>query len=184
MLIELGAKADCVTMRLETPLLLCTKKVNWNPRKVKYESSHNTASAPETVRVLVEKGRNDPMDVDQTGLNSVFIAAGNDENKSVSWLLTQDEFEIDLNYVKSIGNTAGAYIATRGDLSSALIMPLLRRGIQINQPCAKIWYLRFGPKSHRIEGIYLSAREAIASTELVQDLQCCNAPCGIGTRNF
>jgi hypothetical protein len=119
---------------------------------VKYESSHNKASAPETVRVLVEKGRNHPVEVDQTGFNSVFIATGNDKNDSVSWLLTQEEFEIDLNYVRSSGHTAGAYIATRGDLSSALIHPLLRCGFKIDEPCAKVWYLRFGPKSHRIEG--------------------------------
>lgn len=151
-LIELGAKTDCVTNRLETPLLLCTKRESWSPRKIEYASFHDPASTPETVRVLIEKGRNDPMDVDQTGWNSLFIAAVNDRTDSISTLLTQDEFEIDLNYVTTGGLMVGGCISTREYISTALITPLLRRGIDINAPCKKVWYFRFGPKSHRIEG--------------------------------
>ncbi|KAF4635034.1 hypothetical protein G7Y89_g3062 [Cudoniella acicularis] len=156
MLIKLGARADCVTTKHhETPLLLCTGWESWSSHVVEHESGSDQNAILETVQVLVEQGRNDPMEVDWDGLNSVMRSGLSNRRTCISWLLHQDEFEVDVNYALPGGYTVGACIATRDDLLQALLISLLRKGIRVDEPCAEIWYSSYA--SHIIikDGILL-----------------------------
>lgn len=140
MLMRLGAATESVTRRQETPLQLATKREHLRAYR-----HHRDASAVDTVRILVQRGENDPMQVDDVGHACVMTAAGDRRNDMLPWLLRQDEYEIDLQYKNPAGHTAAAYISTREDFPE-LLPPLLQRGIHIKDSCSNSWSHRFGPK--------------------------------------
>ncbi|KAH7360434.1 ankyrin repeat-containing domain protein [Rhexocercosporidium sp. MPI-PUGE-AT-0058] len=155
MLIRFGAATNCVTVLQQTPLLLATAIEHLSSRNERNRSENEPSSSLNTVRLLVEEGGNDPMDIDDIGFTSIFDAAGNISNDALAWLLTQGKYSLDLEYVTPTGHTVAAYISSRNDLSPSLLRPLLRAGIALNGPCAKEWYFRYRrDKSNwrRIEG--------------------------------
>jgi hypothetical protein len=152
-LIALGAVPDPVTNRQETPLhLACdpSPRVDEN-----FRADDDDVASLDTVRVLVEQGKNDPMQGDDIGFNSIFGAAKGRYSHSLVWLVNQDEFELDLNYATPAGFTAAAMIVQREDLSSQLFEPLLRNGIALDAPCAKMWRFRSGYWFLRFKGMCL-----------------------------
>jgi hypothetical protein len=77
------------------------------------------------------------MQTDEIGYTSIMTASGDYRNAILPWLLNQDDYEVDLGYKAPTGHTTGAYMSTRGDFPELLYL-LLKRGIIINEPCAKI----------------------------------------------
>jgi len=145
---------DSVTNRHETPLLLAATKVYlWSGSE--REIWYNPEAGSETVKTLVIQGHNDPMDADDVGYTSLLAAAANQADTSLRWLLCQDEYELNLEYSPPTGQTAAAYVATRDDISPALLSPLLRSGFAINGPCAKRWLFRYRSLGNvRLEGTF------------------------------
>lgn len=146
LLIQLGATTDAVTSHQQTPLLLAARLGDSIPR---YEDSyrrHDGAFGVNTVRVLVQQGKNDPMHADFWGRTPVLVAAGNVMSKEVlPWLLNQDDFEIDFEYKTPSGYNAAAYISTREDFPD-LLAPIINSGITVNNPCARYWYSYILPR--------------------------------------
>jgi hypothetical protein len=148
-LIDLGTIPDSLTVRQETPLLLAA---TCDCRKAECHPIYDEVACIDTVRVLVEHGSNDPMIADNTGLTSVLIAAKNPFNKAVFWLLNQDVYEINLKLSALRGIATAAFLASRTDLSSEILAPLLRNGISVNAACARRWWFKYGPEFLTIEG--------------------------------
>jgi hypothetical protein len=70
MLLACGAVPDPINIRRETPLLLATQS---NCRNVYFRPIHDEGASFDTVRVLVEQGKNDPMQSDDIGWNPIFL---------------------------------------------------------------------------------------------------------------
>lgn len=154
MLLALGAIPDPVTKRQETPLLLATHA---DCRNVYFRPINDETASLDTVRVLVEQGKNDPMQIDDIGWTSIFTATKNRTSQSLLWLMNQEEYELDLNYTTPGGITAAALIVQREDLTAALFEPLLRNRIAVDAPCAKRWRFQFGVNFLTFRGTFLSA---------------------------
>jgi ankyrin repeat protein len=147
LLLALGAVPDPVTKRQETPLFLATHS---NCQNIEFRPADDLNAGINTVRVLVEQGKNDPMQSDDIGWTPIFTASKNNTSKSLLWLMNQDEYELDLSYTTPGGLTAAALIVQREDLSTTLFQPLVRNGILVDAPCAnKLGFFRFG-----IDSIY------------------------------
>jgi len=151
MLLSLGAVPDPVTKRRETPLLLATHS---NCRNAEYRPLDDSSASINTVRVLVEQGKNDPMQSDDLDWNSIFTASRNRTPDSLLWLINQEEYQLDLKYETPGGVTTAAVIVQREDLSPALFQHLVRSGVAINAPCAKTWYPEFGWWFIRFRGMF------------------------------
>jgi hypothetical protein len=151
-LIDLGAVANAVTDRLETPLLLAMDH-EFRAHLISKVSSQSELqgaySQLDTVRTLVESGENDPMGLDDIGYTPLMHAAGHPMDKSLCWLLSQDTFELDLHYKTPTGYTAAAYVSLRENLTPNLIAPFLLAGIDLNSPSADFYYTRYG---YRVKG--------------------------------
>lgn len=146
MLIYLGAATNSITQRQETPLQLAAKREHLTPRYHGAYRRDQDASSVDTVRVLMEQGNNDPMQVDDVGYTSIMTAAAAEtKNAILPWLLHQDEYELDLKYRNPAGHTAAAYISTREDFPE-LLQPLLQRGSDVKEPCSNTFSVRFGPR--------------------------------------
>jgi hypothetical protein len=150
----MGAVADALTNRQETPLLLA---VGWSspPRRTCFCPLLDENACVDTVRVLVEQGRNDPMIANDVGFNSILTAAKNRSTKAIVWLMNQDQYEVDLRSASPSGTTAAAYLVLREDLSSSILNSMFRSRILIDSPCTKAWlvaYCRSGPDSLLIRG--------------------------------
>lgn len=155
LLIQLGAVTDAVTNRQATPLLLATNAHFKEFHSVDLgQALQQTSNAQlDTIRVLVEMGDNDPMCVNDIGRTAMLDGAGTSLNgDSLSWLMNQDSYEVDLHYMTPTGHTAAAYISLRDDLSPELLAPLLRSGIDINGSCATSWYFNFS--GYKLRGMY------------------------------
>jgi hypothetical protein len=125
-----------VTHHEETPLLVASISPDSVPR---YRESYRRSDGAfdiDTVRVLVQQAKNDPMQIDCYGSTSISISAGN-KSKILSWLLDQDEFEIDLT--TQSGHTSAAFLSGRGDFPD-LLGSLVRHGVSVTNPCAKAWF--------------------------------------------
>jgi hypothetical protein len=156
MLLEFGATTNSVTNRQETPLLVATQKMVLCPTHLERNVTDSEACL-KTLRILVTLGKNDPMEVDYLGYNTLLKAAGDQSwhsNDCLPWLLGQDEFEIDLHYVTPNGHTAAAYIITRESFAPRLLVPLLKCGVEIDGPCMDIFYYRFPRNSPSARGTY------------------------------
>jgi hypothetical protein len=105
------------------------------------------------MRVLVEQGKNDPMQSGDIGYNSIFMASKNRSGRSLLWLIHQEEYELDLSYTTPGGTTAASLFVQREDLSPALFEPLLRKWTAIEAPCAKGWRPQFANDHFRILGM-------------------------------
>ena len=154
MLIEMGAVADALTNRQETPLLLAQ---GWYspPRRTCFCPVLDENACVDTVRVLVEQGRNDPMIANDVGFNSIVTAANNRSTKAIVWLMNQDQYEIDLRSATPSGTTAAALLVLRDDLSSSILNSIIRSGILMDSPCTKAWLVTFcrsWPDSFLIRG--------------------------------
>ena len=135
-----------MTSHQQTPLLLASKCSDSVPRyKESYRRSDGTFDI-DTVRILVQKAKNGPMQTDCYGNTSISLAAGNN-SKILPWLLSQDAYEIDLRYTTPSGHTAAAFISTREDFPD-LLDTLLKNGISTVEPCAKSWYSYLLPTNH------------------------------------
>jgi hypothetical protein len=143
MLTDMGAVPDVLTNRQETPLQLALR---WSCRLTHACPVLDEAACIDTVRVLVEQGRNDPMFTNDVGFNAVFTAARNKSTQAVIWLMNQDTYEIDLNHRNPGGVSAASILSGRDDLSTSHLTPLLRSGISINSPCISSWRFRLRPK--------------------------------------
>lgn len=150
MLLALGAVPEPVTRRQETPLYLATRS---NCRNMNFRPIHEESASLDTVRVLVEQGKNDPMQCDDIGWTSILTASRNRSGAPLLWLVHQAEYELDLNYETPSGITTASLFAQRDDLSPALFEPLLYRGIAIEAPCAIWWCPQFGSHLLRIPGM-------------------------------
>lgn len=106
---------------------------------------HGGTSSVDTVRVLVQQGKNDPMQENLFGNTSIINAASNKTDPILPWLLKQDDCGIDLRYKTPSGHTAAAYISMRDDVPG-LLPSLLKSGISAHDPCAKYWYFYHLPK--------------------------------------
>ena len=146
MLIDIGAVTDAVTERHDTPLLLATKKVPLGSRWENRRQGRGEADSLNTVRILVEHGKNDPMQCDDIGFNSMLSAARDSCNETMSWLLNQNEFVIDLRCETPAGYSAAAYITTREDFSPSLLADSVKNGVEPGSPCVNHWHFRYGPK--------------------------------------
>ena len=149
MLIELSAATDSVNWRQETPLQLATKREYLTAMYSGGCRNLRDASGINTIRLLIQRGNNDPMQVDDVGHTSIMTSAFDHfdaKNDMLPWLLKQDECEIDLEYRNPAGHSAAAYISTREDFPE-LLQELLRRGIDVNSPCSRSWSYRIGPKN-------------------------------------
>lgn len=144
LLIKLGAIPDSVTKRQETPLLLATHSNDRNMYRLYFRPRTDENASLDTVRVLVEQGKNDPMQSDDVGETTIITASRNYNSESLVWLMNQDEFELDLNYATPRGLKAAAVVVQREDLSATLFEALLRKGIAVDAPCARIWHFQFG----------------------------------------
>jgi hypothetical protein len=117
MLIDLGAVTDAVTHRYRIPLLLASKSppvgTQWEQRRLIQRDDDSL----NTVRTLVEHGQNDPMQCDDIGFNSVICGAADASSKTLTWLLNQEQFAVDLWYKTPTGHTAAAYVTTRSRFS-------------------------------------------------------------------
>lgn len=153
MLLALGAASDPVTKRQETPLLLATQSNERSMYRLLFRPRDNDNASLETVRVLVEQGKNDPMQSGDNGETSIFTASRMHTSESLVWLMNQDEYEVDLNYATDGGMTAVALIAQREDLSATLFEPLLRSGITVDAPCAKRWDFQFDYRFVKFKGL-------------------------------
>ncbi len=60
MLLVLGAASNPVTKRQETPLLLATQSNERNMYRLHFHPRDNESASLDTVRVLVEQGKNGP----------------------------------------------------------------------------------------------------------------------------
>jgi hypothetical protein len=136
MLLALGAVPDPVTKYQHTPLQLATHS---NCRNVELRPKHDGNASLETVRILVEQGKNDPMQSNDIGWTSIFTASKGCTSESLVWLMNQNEYELDHNYKTPGGLTASALMAQRDDLCDTLFRPLLRNGIEVDAPCAGKW---------------------------------------------
>lgn len=155
MLLALGAASDPVTKRQETPLLLATQSNERNMYRLYFHPRDDENASLDTVRVLVQQGRNDPMQSGDIGETSIFTASRMHNAESLVWLMNQDEYEVDLNYATPRGMTAAAFIAQREDLSAKLFEPLLRSGIAVDAPCAKWWHFRLGYWFIEFKGLFV-----------------------------
>ena len=143
MLLALGAASDPVTKRQETPLLLATHSNERNMYRLLFHPRGNEDASLDTVRVLIEQGKNDPMQSNDIGRTPIFNASEGCTSESLAWLMNQDEFELDHKYTTLGGLTAAALMAQREDLSDALFRPLLRGGVVADAHCAARWGPRF-----------------------------------------
>jgi hypothetical protein len=153
LLIQLGAVTDAVTNRQATPLLLASNShfKEFHSMEIGQARPQTSNAQLDTIKVLVELGDNDPMNVDDIGRIAVLDGAGTSlSGDSLSWLMNQDNYELDLQYVAPTGHTAAAYISLRDDLSPELLAPLLRSGIDINGFCASTWHFNF---RYRLRGM-------------------------------
>jgi hypothetical protein len=148
-LIDMGTISGSLTIRQETPLLLAAKS---DCRRAERRPIYDEVACIDTVRVLVERGGNDPMIADNTGFTSVLTAAKNPFNKAVFWLLNQDIYDINLQFSALGGMATSALLARRKDLSSEILAPLLRKGISVNAACARRWRFKHGPGNLTIKG--------------------------------
>jgi hypothetical protein len=139
----MGAVPDALTNRQETPLQLALR---WSCRHADARPVFDEAACIDTVRFLVEQGRNDPMFTNDIGFNSVFTAASNKSTQAVIWLMNQDTYEIDLHHRNPGGVSAASILSGRDDLSTSHISPLFRSGVSINSPCISSWRFRLRPK--------------------------------------
>ena len=153
MLIDIGAVTDAVTERHDTPLLLATKKVPLGSRWENRRQGRGEADSLNTVRILVEHGKNDPMQCDDIGFNSMLSAARDSCNETMSWLLNQNEFVIDLRCETPAGYSAAAYITTREDFSPSLLADSVKNGVEPGSPCVNHWHFRYGPKFPKLGGV-------------------------------
>jgi hypothetical protein len=153
LLLALGAVPDPVTKRQETPLLVATR-ANERPLGRGYlHPRHDESTTLDTMRVLVEQGKNDPMQSGDIGYNSIFMASKNRSSRSLLWLIHQDEYELDLSYTSPGGITAASLFVQREDLSPTLFEPILRKWTAIEAPCAKGWRPQFANGHFRIPGM-------------------------------
>jgi hypothetical protein len=113
MLIDMGAVPDALTNRQETPLQLALR---WSCRLTHACPVLDEAACIDTVRFLVEQGRNDPMVAN------------------------------DVHHRNRGGITAASVLSGRDDLSASHISPLLQSGISINSSCVGTWRFRLRPK--------------------------------------
>jgi hypothetical protein len=143
MLIDMGAVPDALTNRQETPLQLALR---WSCRLTHACPVLDEAACIDTVRFLVEQGRNDPMVANDVGFTAVFTAARNKSTQAVIWLMNQDTYEVDLHHRNRGGITAASVLSERDDLSASHISPLLQSGISINSSCVGTWRFRLRPK--------------------------------------
>jgi hypothetical protein len=151
LLLDLGAVADPVTKRQETPLLLATRS-DCQHANFRDRSTNGETACLNTVKVLVEQGQNDPMQCDDVGWTPIFTASKNRSRESLLWLVHQDDYEVDLNYSTPEGTTTAAFFARRGDMCPTLFEPLLQKGIAINGPCAAVWGPKFASAVLKIKG--------------------------------
>jgi hypothetical protein len=154
MLLALGAVSDPVTKRQETPLLVATQANDPTLCRGYFHPRNDESTDIDTMRVLVEQGKNDPMQSDDIGWNSIFTASRDRTSESLLWLMNQNEYEIDLNYATLGGVTATAVISQREYLSTTLLQHLVRSGVAIDAPCAKRWRFKFGHWFIRFEGMF------------------------------
>jgi hypothetical protein len=140
---DMGAVPDALTNRQETPLQLALR---WSCRLTHACPVLDEAACIDTVRFLVEHGRNDPMLTNDIGFNAVFTAARNKSTQAVIWLMNQDTYEVDLHHRGPGGISAASILSGREDLSESYISPLLRNGISINSPCISSWRFRRRPE--------------------------------------
>jgi hypothetical protein len=133
MLLALGAISDPVNKYQETPLLLATHSTCQN---VECRPKNDESAGLDTLRVLVEQGKNDPMQSNDIGWTPVFHASKSPASKSLLWLMNQDEYALDLNYTTPGGLTAAALLVQREDLSATIFQPLLQNGLPVDAPCA------------------------------------------------
>jgi len=166
MLLALGAISDPVNRYQETPLLLATHSDGQN---VECRPKNDESAGLDTLRVLIEQGKNDPMQSNDIGWTPVFYASKSSASKYLLWLMNQDEYELDLNYTTPGGLTAAALLVQREDLSAAMFQPLLQNRIPVDAPCAERLrfqrWQRFG-----INSIYpCNAGRSLANTK--QNLQ-------------
>jgi hypothetical protein len=166
MLLALGAISDPVNRYQETPLLLATHS---NGQNVECRPKNDESAGLDTLRVLIEQGKNDPMQSNDIGWTPVFYASKSSASKYLLWLMNQDEYELDLNYTTPGGLTAAALLVQREDLSAAMFQPLLQNGIPVDAPCAeRLRFQRF--QRFRLYSIYLmQCWRSLANTE--QNLQ-------------
>ena len=140
MLIKFGAATDSLSYRQETPLMLAAKRFDPMPHYSKGYRCHGRTAAIDTVRTLVQQGDNDPMQRNAFGFSSIITAASNQTDPILSWLLSQDAYDVDLMCKTPSGHTAAAYIAMRDDVPNFL--PILKkRGVTVCGPCADHWYI-------------------------------------------
>jgi hypothetical protein len=159
MLLALGAASDPVTKRQETPLLLATQSNERNMYRLYFHPREDEDASLDTVRVLVQQGRNDPMQSGDIGETSIITASRMHTAESLAWLMNQDEYEVDLNYATPRGMTAAALIAQREDFSATLFEPLLRSGIAVDAPCAKKWHFKLGYWFVKFKGLFVFSTE-------------------------
>jgi hypothetical protein len=159
MLIKLGAAANAGTHRFESPLMFAMNegaRIRLS-RSEEDKKRLNEESQLNTMRLLVEAGDNDPMEVDDIGFTPFLIGTGSPFTSTLAWLLQQDTYDLDLQYKTPTGHTAAAYMSVRDDFSTDLLAPLIRSGIDINAPCADLFYFRYGP---RLDGRFRNGSKA------------------------
>ena len=78
------------------------------------------------------------------------MASKNRSGESLLWLVYQDEYELNLNYVTPGGNTAASLFVQREDLSPTLFEPRLHNWTAIEAPCAQWWRPQFALSMLRI----------------------------------
>jgi len=149
MLLALGAASDPVTNRQEIPLLLATHSIC--PRTGHLRPTYDNASL-DTVRLLVEQGKNDPMQSDDIEWNAIFTASQNRTSQSLAWLINQNEYELDLKYATPGSITAATVMVQRDDLTAPLFGSLLKNGVAMDAPCAKWWRFQFAANFLRFKG--------------------------------
>jgi len=82
---------DALDSYLRTPLHLATSCF--------LVFNYNTSEHLDTIRLFVEGGYNDPMQLDRGGRPSLFTQ----HNQALHWLLNQDSFYVDPGYKAPLG---------------------------------------------------------------------------------